>query len=683
MAQSQNVKDLAAARTTATFSVSDMTNYIYGGKENVEQRRYIVSLIEKEPIFQKKDWAWLNHTDAVKRGIAMSTRLAEIKMENDLNDLDFATMVEVIDDTLPILLHNGAFIPVITSQGTDEQHAKWLPLAEKYQIIGCYAQTELGHGSNLSRLETTATFIRETDEWELNSTSFTASKWWIGGLGALCTHAVVQALLIIDGKDYGAHVFVVPLRSLEDHTPFPGVELGDIGPKAYGGFSKMDNGYARFNKYRIPRENMLMRFSKVSRDGVFTKPPHAKLSYGSMVLLRSVLIRQMAMYLSRATTVSTRYLTVRRQFNNPTTRNDASNPHLETQVINYPMVQNRLFPMIAQSYALFAAGQQMMEMYIHLMQGMSQGNIDALAEVHAMSSALKSYCTTIAAAGVEECRKLMGGHGYSYFTGLAHLFASIVPSNTYEGDNYVLTQQLARYIIKEAKVARTTPDKVTPFSRYLLRAQNASAFSRETCSVAQDQDWLNPEVQLAAFEHRAARLAMELAENVETAGANSNWSDHNIECYRISHAHAQYIMVLWFIQAIREVTAADAEEERRVEQPTAKVLWQLSHLHALHTMQVNLADFVEDGYFSPGQCMSLRRQVKALVASLADNAVALVDAFDHPDFILNSALGAQDGDAYKRLWDAAQSEPLNQRKVCDGYEEYIRPLLKKNGEVKL
>lgn len=135
-----------------------------------------------------------------------------------------------------------AFIPVINSQGTDEQIEKWIPPAEKFQIIGCYAQTELGHGSNLSQLETTATFIRDTDEWEINSTSFTAAKWWIGGLGAICTHAVVQARLFIDCKDYGAHVFVVPIRSLEDHKSFPGIEVGDIGPKAYGGFNKMENG---------------------------------------------------------------------------------------------------------------------------------------------------------------------------------------------------------------------------------------------------------------------------------------------------------------------------------------------------------------------------------------------------------------------------------------------------------
>jgi acyl-CoA oxidase len=144
-----------------------------------------------------------------------------------------------------------AFIPVLNAQGSDEQVEKWVPLAENYQIIGCYAQTELGHGSNLSGLETTATFIRESDEWEINSTTFTAAKWWIGGLGVICTHAVVQAKLIIDGKDYGAHVFIVPIRSLEDHKPFPGVEVGDIGPKAYGGFGKMDNG-CKFHFYYLP-----------------------------------------------------------------------------------------------------------------------------------------------------------------------------------------------------------------------------------------------------------------------------------------------------------------------------------------------------------------------------------------------------------------------------------------------
>lgn len=68
------------------------------------------------------------------------------------------------------------FVPAIKGQGTDEQQQKWLPLAYKMQIIGCYAQTELGHGSNVQGLETTATFDPQTDEFIIHSPTLTSSK---------------------------------------------------------------------------------------------------------------------------------------------------------------------------------------------------------------------------------------------------------------------------------------------------------------------------------------------------------------------------------------------------------------------------------------------------------------------------------------------------------------------------
>ena len=68
------------------------------------------------------------------------------------------------------------FVPAIKGQGTDEQQKKWLPLAYKLQIIGCYAQTELGHGSNVQGLETTATFDPKTDEFIIHSPTLTSSK---------------------------------------------------------------------------------------------------------------------------------------------------------------------------------------------------------------------------------------------------------------------------------------------------------------------------------------------------------------------------------------------------------------------------------------------------------------------------------------------------------------------------
>ena len=112
-------------------------------------------------------------------------------------------------------------------------------------------QTELGHGTNVARLETTSTYISETQQFEIKSPSLTSTKWWVGALGKSATHGIVQAKLILpNGKDMGPHLFFVQLRSLgshdfslyvatndfpEDHKPLPGITVGAIGPKAGGG----------------------------------------------------------------------------------------------------------------------------------------------------------------------------------------------------------------------------------------------------------------------------------------------------------------------------------------------------------------------------------------------------------------------------------------------------------------
>ncbi|KAK4747429.1 hypothetical protein SAY87_014015 [Trapa incisa] len=107
------------------------------------------------------------------------------------------------------------------------QQQKWLPLAYKMQIIGCYAQTELGHGSNVQGLETTATFDPKTDEFIIDSPTLISSKMSItsGGLGKVSTHANVYTRLITDSQNHGAHGFTVQLRGLDDHMALPGIKL--------------------------------------------------------------------------------------------------------------------------------------------------------------------------------------------------------------------------------------------------------------------------------------------------------------------------------------------------------------------------------------------------------------------------------------------------------------------------
>ncbi|KAL1918601.1 uncharacterized protein VTP21DRAFT_2623 [Calcarisporiella thermophila] len=670
----QTLKDIADARSRATFNVREMSEFIFGGKENFESMMEINDIITSDPICTWKDKQFMDRREILLRGLAVSKRLVELRNKYDWNLQELLYAMSYSTEHVPIFLHFSAFIPVIISQGTDEQQDEWLPLAESCRIIGAYAQTELGHGSNVQGLETTATYIPETDEFELDSNSFTGAKWWIGGIGLLGTHAVVQAKLILKGKNYGPHVFIAPLRSLEDHKVYPGVAIGDIGPKAYGGFSAMDNAFLRLHKYRIPRTNMLMRFSKVTKDGEYIKPPHSKLSYGSMVALRAMLVRQSGMTLSRGVTIASRYLTVRRQF--------SDGGEMERQVINYPSVQHRIFPLIATTYALCLTGDEMIARYINLTAELSQNNISSLADVHALSSGLKSYCTRVAADGLEECRKSLGGHGFSVFSGISDIFANYVPTNTFEGDNFLLTQQTARYLIKQLEAAQSGSLEPQTFSRYLNLVKDVNKFMNSHPRISSPESLLDPTLQLEILEHRAAYFVLDLAratKNPERKNQNG-WSEFNIECQRVSLAHSEYVVTRCFTERIEEIKDTNSN--------LFNILSKLRNIFFLHTVSLRAGDFMEDGYLRPADLEHLRKQLRLSIAELSPDAIALTDAFCLKDVFLWSALGRYDGDAYGALWDAAQRNPINievskRNGIAIGYEEYIRPLIKGTLESKL
>ena len=167
--------------------------------------------------------------------------------------------------------------------------------------ISRLCQTELGHGTFLRGLETTATYDPTSESFVLNSPTLTSTKWWPGTLGKTATHCVVMARLITKGQDRGTHAFIVPIRDLDTHAPLEGVTVGDIGPKF--GYESMDNGFLRFDSFAIPRENLLSRYAKVASDGTYSKPVNSKLSYGTMLFVRSHMISDASLHLQAATTV--------------------------------------------------------------------------------------------------------------------------------------------------------------------------------------------------------------------------------------------------------------------------------------------------------------------------------------------------------------------------------------------
>lgn len=161
------------------------------------------------------------------------------------------------------------FITTLRNLCTLHQEKIFLEPAIKGNIVGCYAQTEIGHGSDIQNLLTTATFDQKTNSFIMHTPETKAAKWWIGDLGIYATHACVFAQLIINNKKHGVHAFIVPIRDPITHKPFPGIEVGDIGPKL--GYNNKDNGYLIMTNYRISRMNLLRKYNKVSKTGEYKK----------------------------------------------------------------------------------------------------------------------------------------------------------------------------------------------------------------------------------------------------------------------------------------------------------------------------------------------------------------------------------------------------------------------------
>ncbi|KAI9250226.1 acyl-CoA dehydrogenase/oxidase C-terminal [Phascolomyces articulosus] len=438
-----------------------------------------------------------------------------------------------------------AFWTVIEAQGTPEQSAKWLEAAKRHAVLGCYGQTELSHGSNVARLQTTATYDEATEEFIINSPDITAAKWWIGGLGVACTHSALQAQLIVKGKNYGPHIFIVPVRSpcnpffsllLVNLKPVKGVTVGDIGPKAYGGFATTDNGYCIFDHVRIPRDNMLMRFAQVSKEGVYSPPVHSKASYGSMVRLRVGILSDAGWKLAKAATIAVRYCTSRRQFN--TDQNG-----LESQVISYSSVRHRLYPLVATAYALILSSLDFYKQFDVLAEQLLRQDASLLPEMHVNSCAFKIWGTRRSTEGIEEARKSMGGHGFSIFSGVAELYSAFVPSNTYEGDNYMLSQQVGRAMLKQLdRFNKGMPYSINT-AKYLDTLKTNPTFKLDVVTLH------DPEVQLTLFAKRAARLVANLGSQVQ---AGRPWTDLNMECWDICFAHAEYLLLKQLIATVKE-----------------------------------------------------------------------------------------------------------------------------------
>ena len=348
------------------------------------------------------------------------------------------------------LVQFGLYCKTIKNLGT-ERHRQLLLDGCSLKTLGCFGLTEMGHGSNVRGIEVTAEYDSLTQEFIINSPTKTSIKFWIGALAKSAMNAAIFAQLWIteNGKkvNKGVHAFVFPIRDRANHTPFAGIEIGDCGFKK--GLNGVDNGWIKFEDYRIPRVAMLNKFADVSESGVYTSsiPDEGKRFANSISSLSGgrVAIGRMSTELSlQALTIALRYGAVRRQF---------GPDNEETLLLDYPLHQYRLITRFSEHFVDYLGANRLIKMWgQNLPKLLEPGNIQT--EVcHALSSNIKAFVSWSSQDTIDDCRRACGGHGYSYYS----LFSNILNFNdlhsTWEGDSHVLIMQSQKFILKGLKTA--------------------------------------------------------------------------------------------------------------------------------------------------------------------------------------------------------------------------------------
>ncbi|CAK7212904.1 hypothetical protein SCUCBS95973_001618 [Sporothrix curviconia] len=644
---------LSAERAKSDVNVDGLAEHLFTA-EALARKARILDLLKKDPVFDKAQDCFRGRESRIVAALARGKRLRQLAVQHGWTTDEEYAANDLVGEPNPYGLHASMFLVTLREQSTPEQRRLFYERAARYEIIGCYAQTELGHGSNVRGLETTATWNPEDQTFTLHSPTLTAAKWWIGSLGKAANHAVVMAQLCVGGRRLGPHPFVVQIRDMQTHEPLPNVHVGDIGPKF--GYNTMDNGFLLFRHLKVPHVSMLARFAYVDpATNKYVRPASASLLYGTMTWVRSNIVLQAGGVLARGVAIAVRYCAVRRQFQDQD--RPAADDAGETQVLDYTMVQQRLLPLLAATFALHFAGRAMIEQYqANQAEQAKQAEqaADRLADLHATSCALKAYGSTLAGEGLEVCRRACGGHGYSAFAGIGAWYADYLPTLTWEGDNYMLTQQVARYLLKQARAVQLAGGDAAPspadndttriLKDFWRRRDMGAAFD----VLGSEQD------VVAAFAWRVAFLTFEALRHRDED--RQTWNALLVDFWRLSTAHAQYMVVKHFYEAVHAPRTAQA-----LDAPTVAALRTLFRLHALHTLETGAAEFFTSGACTVRQIQLARtRTVMDLLAAVRPHAVRLVDAWHFDDWTLASSLGRYDGDVYTDLFHrASELNPLN------------------------
>ena len=507
----------------------------------------------------------------------------------------------------------------VQSLGTEKHYAKYLKDIGTLKLPGCFAMTETHHGSNVKGLETTATYNNSNQTFTIHTPNKNAQKEYIGNAAVHGQMATVFAKLIIDNHDYGVNAFVVPLRDTNGNV-LEGVTIGDCGHKM--GLNGVDNGTISFNQVEIPKENMLDRFASVNDKGEFESPiPSDNRRFftmlGTLVGGRIGIPRSALAAAKSGLTIAIRYSDQRRQF--------GPEGGSEVPILNYRMHQRRLLPHLAKTYAVHFALQYLTNRFLNKTESEMQ-------EIEALAAGMKSYSTWSTRDILQECREAIGGKGYLSENRIDALKNDTEIYTTFEGDNTVLMQLVAKNRLSEFRKAFGEMGSLGIINYVYENAKTAIAEKNPIITrKTDDEHLLDNQFHLQAFHHRektilasaARRIKKLIDEGLEAYDAFNVVQHQMID---VAQAYLERVVLEQFQEAVKSV-----EDEKSKE-----ILTKLNQLYALSQIEKNKGWYLEDGYMEAVKTKAIRKMVNQLCWDIRPDAVSLVSAFDIPE----SCLGA-------------------------------------------
>ncbi|MCU1584101.1 MAG: acyl-CoA dehydrogenase [Microbacteriaceae bacterium] len=592
---------------------------------------------------------------------------------NDDHGGNIASFEEVViaDPSLQIKsgVQWGLFGAAVLHLGTERHHERFLPAIMSLETPGAFAMTETGHGSDVAAIGTTATYDPLSEEFVIDTPFRAAWKDYLGNAALHGTAAVVFAQLITGGINHGVHAFYVPIR--DENGFLPGVGGEDDGPK--GGLNGIDNGRLHFHDVRVPRENLLNRYGDVAPDGSYSSPiasPGRRFftMIGTLVQGRVSLDGASVVASKLALFIAIKYGAERRQFS-------AASPIEEEVILDYQLHQRRLLPKLATTYAMSFAHEKLLTVFDGVFSGVRATDADR-EDLETLAAALKSLSTWSALEILQEAREACGGAGYLAENRLTQLRADLDIYVTFEGDNNVLLQLVAKRLLTDfsRKLGKADARAVagylvgrvgtTAISRSGLRrlAQTVVDFGSTARAVGSVRD---EEAQRQLLTDRVETMVGSLAGRLRSANklsatdAAALFNSNQNELIGAARAHAELLQWEAFTEALEQVTDAK----------TSEVLTGLRDLFGLGLIEKNLAWYLINGRLSAQRATAITDYIDdRLLPRLRPHATDLVDAFGfEPEHVRAPiATGAERirqeeaADYYRRRRESG-AEPLREK----------------------